>query len=278
LSAPSVSAPSTPGKQAAHHSGINLTVLRIELRRLVRNRRTMIFALVLPVLLFLFVGTNKTYANDNAAGVVGQLTPAHANVSAYLMVSMALYGAALATTAGGAMVSIERAQGWSRQLRITPLSPTAYILIKAMVAMVLGLSAVLAVFIVGKLTGVPHMLPGFSYLWFVTAACVWVGALVFAALGLFIGYLLPSENVMQFLGLVMAAISFAGGLFYPLNHAAQILQDIAKWSPMYGLNQLVHAPLLGGSIDIMWVVNAVAWFALFVTGAVWLFRRDTARV
>jgi ABC-2 type transport system permease protein len=259
-------------------AGINLTVLGIEIKRLLRNRRTIVFALIAPVVVFLFVGTNKSYANVNAAAVVGQAARAHANISAYLMVSMALYGAALATTAGGAMVSIERAQGWSRQLRITPLSPTSYIIIKTMVAMVLGLSSVLAVFIVGKLTGVPHMAPGYAYLWFVSAACVWIGALVFAALGLFIGYLLPSENVMQFLGLVMALISFAGGLFYPLNQAAPALRDIAKWTPMYGLNQLVHEPILGGPVDIMWVVNAVAWFAIFVTGAVLLFRRDTARV
>ncbi len=249
--------------------GINLTVLSLEIRRLLRNRRTMIFALIFPVVLFLFVGTNKQYAN---------LADGHGNVSAFLVVSMALYGASLATVAGGAMVSIERAQGWSRQLRLTPLSATSYILIKTITAMVLGLASVLAVFIVGKATGVPHMYSGYAYLWFVTAACVWIGSLVFAALGLFVGYLLPSENVMQFIGLVMAVLSFAGGLFYPLKQAAQILQDIAKWTPLYGLNQLVHAPLLGGSIDIMWVVNAVVWFGLFVAGAVWRFRKDTARV
>jgi ABC-2 type transport system permease protein len=60
--------------------------------------------------------------------------------------------------------------------------------------------------------------------------------------------------------------------------AATILQDIAKWTPLYGLNQLVHAPLLGGNFDIMWAVNVVAWFLLFVAGAVWRFRKDTARV
>jgi ABC-2 type transport system permease protein len=276
MSAPSV--PIATDRPRQSRAGINLTVLRIEIRRLLRNRRTLVFALILPVVLFLFVGTNKSYANKNAQFVVGQNAAAHANISAYLLVSMALYGAALATTAGGAMVSIERAQGWSRQLRITPLSPTSYIIIKAMVAMTLGLSSVLAIFIVGRATGVPQFQGGYTYLWFVSAACVWIGALVFAALGLFIGYLLPSENVMQFIGLVMAAISFAGGLFYPLNQAAPILRDIAKWTPMYGLNQLVHAPLLGGGIDIFWVVNAVAWFGIFVTGAVLLFRRDTARV
>jgi ABC-2 type transport system permease protein len=217
----------------------------------------------------LLVGSNKSYAN---------LPDGHGNVSAFLMVSMAMYGAALSTTAGGAMVSIERAQGWSRQLRLTPLSPVSYILIKAMTAMILGLTAVIAVFVVGKLTGVPHMYAGYGYLWFVSAASVWIGSLLFAALGLFIGYLLPSENVMQILGLVLGVLAFAGGLFYPLKQAAQVLQDIAKWTPMYGINQLVHAPLLGGSIDIMWVVNAVAWFGIFVAGAAWLFRRDTARV
>src|SRR6185437_7124573 len=257
-----MSAATAPARKVSARAGINLTVLGLEIRRLLRNRRTVIFALIFPVVLFLFVGTNKAYANDNAG---------HGNVSAFLAVSMALYGATLATTAGGAMVSIERAQGWSRQLRITPLSATNYIIIKALTAMVLGLASVLAVFIAANLTGVPHMYPGYGYLWFELAAIVWVGSLVFAALGLFIGYLLPSENVMQFLGLVMAVLAFAGGLFFPLKQAARILQDIAKWTPLYGLNQLVHAPLLGGSFDIMWLVNAVAWFCLFVAGAVWRF-------
>lgn len=268
MSAPSLEA-EIRAKRAPSFGGINLTVLGIEIRRLVRNRRTVIFSLIFPVVLFAFVGTNKAYAN---------LPDGHGNVSAFLVVSMALYGAALATTAGGAMVSIERAQGWSRQLRLTPLSPVAYVIIKTLTAMVLGLSSVLAVFIVGRLTGVPHMYPGYGYLWFVCALCVWIGSLVFAALGLFIGYLLPSENVMQFLGLVMAVLAFAGGLFYPLKQAAQVLQDIAKWTPLYGVNQLVHAPLLGGNVDVMWAVNAVAWLLIFTAGAVWRFRKDTARV
>jgi ABC-2 type transport system permease protein len=194
------------------------------------------------------------------------------------MVSMALYGAALSTTAGGAMVSIERFLGWSRQLRLTPLSPTGYIVIKMVTAMVLGFSSVLAVFVVAKLTGVPQMTPGYGYLWFVSALCVWIGSLVFAAFGLFIGYLFPSENVMQFLGLAVAALAFAGGLFSDLRHAAPALQTIAKFTPMYGLNQLVHAPQLGGSFDVMWVVNAVAWLLIFSVGAVWRFRIDTKRV
>jgi ABC-2 type transport system permease protein len=121
------------------------------------------------------------------------------------------------------------------------------------------------------------MAPGYGYLWFVSGLCVWVGSLVFAAFGLFIGYLLPSENVMQFLGLAVAALAFAGGLFYQLSPGSTF-DTIAKFTPMYGLNQIVHFPQLGGSFDIMWLVNAVAWLAIFGAGAVWRFRVDTKRV
>ncbi|MGO8883717.1 MAG: ABC transporter permease [Streptosporangiaceae bacterium] len=251
----------TPGM-----GGLNLTVLRLEIRRLLRNRRTVIFALILPVVLFLAFGLNKAYANQRVG---------HGNVSAFIMVSMALYGAALATTSGGAMVSIERAAGWSRQLRLTPLSPVGYITIKILTALVLGLASVIAVYAVGLITGKPS-LPG--YLWIVTGLCVWIGSLVFAAFGLFMGYLLPTENVMQFLGIALMLLSFAGGLFIPLSQFPHAVQTIAKFTPMYGLNQLVHAPVLAGSIHLAWVVNAVVWLAIFSGGAVWRFRKDTARV
>ena len=249
--------------------GLNMTVLRLEVRRLLRNRRTMIFALIAPSLFFLLFGLNSKYAHESAG---------HSNVSAFILVSMALYGAVLATTAGGAMVSIERAAGWSRQLRLTPLSPTAYIAIKMLTAMVLGATSVVAVYVVGALTGTPKMMPGYGYLWIVTPLCVWVGALVFAAFGLFLGYLLPTENVMQFLGLILMLFSFAGGLFIPLSSYPHVLQTIAKFTPLYGLNQLVHAPLIGGSVDIVWAVNAVCWLIIFASGAIWRFRKDTARV
>lgn len=269
MTARQVAAPDLSARRAPGFGGFNLTVLGLEVRRMLRNRRTAIFSLVMPVILFLAFGLNKGYATTS----LGRGT--HGNISAFIMISMALYGAALATTSGGAMVSIERAAGWSRQLRLTPLSPAAYITIKIVTAMVLGLISVLAVFIVGMLTHKPSM-PG--YLWFDSGLCVWVGALVFAAFGLFLGYLLPTENAMQFLGFALMLLSFAGGLFIPLSQFPHVLQNVAKFTPMYGLNQLVHAPVLGGSIAVVWVANAVAWLAIFSAGAVWRMRKDTARV
>jgi ABC-2 type transport system permease protein len=101
---------------------------------------------------------------------------------------------------------------------------------------------------------------------------------VFAAFGLFMGYLLPSENVMQFLGPVLALLAFAGGVFVPVDQMSQTFQDFARVTPMYGLSQVVHAPLTGESFQIGWVLSILAWLAIFVVGAAWRFRKDTARV
>jgi ABC-2 type transport system permease protein len=266
MSTRSLHAPDLTTRRAPRLGGLNLTVLGLEVRRLLRNRRTVLFTMVLPVVFFLIFGLNSTYAN---------LRDGRGNVSAFIMISMALYGAILATTSGGAMVSIERAAGWSRQLRVTPLSPVAYIIIKMLTALVLGLSSVVAVYVVGMLTGKPSM-PG--YLWIVTGLCVWIGSLVFAAFGLFMGYLLPTENVMQILSFALILFAFGGGLFIPLSQFPHLLQTIAEFTPLYGLNQLVHAPLLGGGIHLAWAANAVIWLAIFTGGAVWRFRKDTARV
>ncbi|KRF24572.1 ABC transporter permease [Phycicoccus sp. Soil803] len=246
--------------------GFNTTLLRIELRRLLRNRRTVIFSIVLPVVFFLLFGTGKDYSLQSAGP--------HGNWAAAIMISMALYGAMLSTTAGGAMVSSERSQGWSRQLRLTPLTPTAYIAVKVLVAMLLGAMSIVVVYAAGALTQAQMG----HHLWWETALIAWVGSLVFAAFGVFMGYLLPSDNVMQILGPGLALLAFLGGLFTPLDQMGHTFQTIAKFTPMYGVSQLTHAPLTGESPGWSAVVNVLVWLAVFAGGAAWRFRRDTARV
>ena len=114
-------------------------------------------------------------------------------------------------------------------------------------------------------------------LWVITGLCVWVGSLLFAAFGLFVGYLLPSENVIQVIGLALTLCWFAGGVFIPLSQFSPGLRTFAKFTPLYGLNQFVHFPLVGGSLQWGWVVNLAVWLAIFVTGAVWRLRHDTAQ-
>ena len=245
--------------------GFNLGMIKLELRRIMRNRRTVVFTLVMPAVFFLLFGTNASSKHE-AVGA--------GNVTGYIMVSMAVYGAMLATTSGGAMVSIERAAGWSRQLRLTPLKPAAYIAVKLVLAMIIGAVSVAVTFAVGSASGAK--LP--VHAWIECALLAWVCALVFAAFGLFMGYLLPSENVMQILGPVLAVLAFAGGLFAPLDTFGHTFATIAKFTPVYGVGELVRYPLTHDGTLWLAVVNVVVWTTIFSVGAMWRFRRDTVRV
>ena len=167
---------------------VNATMLRIELRRMLRNRRTVIFTLIFPTALFFAFG-GSTSMGDERVGV--------GNVSAYVMVSMAFYGAALTASSAGTMVALERSLGWSRQLRLTPLSPLGYILVKAALALILGSIAIAVVNVAGLMQGKPDMPAG---AWLGCALLTILCTSVFAALGLFVGYLVPGENAMQVLG------------------------------------------------------------------------------
>lgn len=244
--------------------GFNLTVLGIELKRMLRNRRTIIFTLVLPAALLLSFGGQKGW-NDKAGS---------GNVAAYILISMALYGAALTAAAGGSMVALERSLGWSRQLRLTPLNPVVYIVMKAMVALVMGALAIAAVNVVGALQG-KAVMP--THVWivapFVTLACT----LTFAALGVFIGYVVPGENAMQILGPGLALLSFLGGVFIPLDQYSAVVRHVAYWTPMYGVSEIARSPL---THELPWyaLANAIGWFAIFVAGAAWRMSKDTARV
>lgn len=245
--------------------GFNLTVLGIELRRMARNRRTVFFTVVMPVVLYLIIGGNDTYRSDRAGS---------GNVSAYILISMAAYGAVLAATSGGAMVANERALGWSRQLRLTPLSPVAHIAMKAIVALGFGAVSVVATNVVGALNGKAEM-P--THVWVEAALVAWAGSIVFGAFGLFMGYLLPSENVMQVLGPVLAGLAALGGLWFPIK-ADTVLGHISALTPIYGLANLARWPLFGGAPHLAWIVNLVVWLAVFVGGAAWRMSKDTARV
>ena len=244
--------------------GLNPTYLGLEIRRILRNRRTLFFILIMPAVFFLLFGLPQK----------GQTLGNGEPVTGYIMISLAVYGAMVATTSGGAMVAVERAQGWSRQLRLTPLRPAAYITTKVLSAMTLGLAAVIVEFLVGAVAGVRMPM----HVWVFAGLAAWVGSLVFAAFGLFIGYLVPAENVMQFLGPILAILAMFGGLFVPLDVLPHAFQEVAKWTPVYGIGTIARSPLTGDSVTMAEVVNVVAWTLAFGLGAARLFRRDTARV
>ena len=232
---------------------------------MLRNKRTLVFMVVLPVGIYAAFG-NATKSIGGGSDVT---------IRQYEMLSLALYGSMLACTSGGSSVAVERALGWSRQLRLTPLRPPAYIVIK-MHGRAGARSRTGACCCSRSARSAASRLP--AHVWILCGLAIWLGSLVFAALGLFIGYLLPSENVMQFLGPILGVLSVFGGIFFPITVFSSTLQTIAKFTPVWGVAELSRAPLIGGGVPVEAIVNIVGWLVVFGVGSMLAFRRDTKRV
>ncbi len=248
-------------RAAPARGGFNATMLRIELVRVLRNKRTMFFTVALPVLFFFLF---RAQSFDSGSG----------NAAAWTMISLALYGSFVANASTSAGVAVERAQGWSRQLRLTPLTGSAYIATKVLVSSVIAVVPLVVLYALGIAFG-SHAPVGDLVLAFVVS---WAGSALMAALGLVVGFLLPSENTMQVLGMMMTMLAFGGGIFIPQPVFSHSFDLFARWTPLYGVTALAHAGIGGWSGWWIWVVNIAGWAAVLVTAAVWLFRRDTARV
>jgi ABC-2 type transport system permease protein len=258
------------GRTVPPFGGFNLTLLKLELKRRLSNRRTLVFTLALPIVMYVAIGVGQL--NTPLTGT--PIAQGGVSVAAYIMVSMAVYGSMFSSASAGGAVAIERAMGWSRQLRLTPLSPVANVATKIVGGLALGLIAVVGTFAAGAISGVRLD----WWVWLGCGVAAWLTSVIFTALGLLLGYLVPSENVMQFLGPILAFMSIFGGLFAPLDSFPVIMQQIGVWLPVYGVGELSRAPLTGGDFDWLGLGNVILWLVIFSVGAALAFRRDTKRV
>ncbi len=103
-----------------------------------------------------------------------------------------------------------------------------------------------------------------------------VCTLVFAALGVFVGYLVPGENAMQILGPGLAVLAFLGNVFIPITEGSTMWW-VASFTPMFGVAEISRWPLTH-QLDWYSVVNAIVWLAIFLGGAAWRMSKDTGRV
>ena len=190
------------------------------------------------------------------------------------MVCMAGYGAMIAAISGGARLAAERATGWNRQLRLTPLSVRSYFVAKVITAYVMSLTSIMLLYAAGVAYGV-RLHPVTR--WFTMTSLLLVGVLPFVALGIAIGHLLTIDSMGPAVGGGSAFFGFLGGQWYPLpNHGA--LHQIGQLVPSYWLTQASHVGIGGTGWSAKgWLVVAV-WSAAMSAIAAWAYRRDTLRV
>jgi ABC-2 type transport system permease protein len=228
---------------------MNARYLALECKLILRAGRFLIFTLGMPVVLFflqngMFGGEGKTYPDG---------TP----VTPSLMVSMTAYGAMAAALNSGSRIAVERGTGWQRQLRLTPISGTTYLLTKGMLAMLVAIPSVVLVSLLGVLQGVRLD----AAQWSQVTVGVWLGVIPFAVLGILIGQFATADSLQAINGAIMIVLGFAGGLWIPSQILPSWMQDIVLATPTYWLREIGQAAF-GHGTELGTAVLVLAGYAV----------------
>lgn len=241
---------------------MNSTYLRLEILRTFRNRRFFVFSLIIPVLFFyLIAGSNK---DAELAGIP---------FAAYYLAGMTSFGTMAAMLANGGRISGERAVGWNRQLRMTPLRPASYFSAKLTSAYIMAVVTLALLLVAGLTLGVREQLTGV----FAMVGYFAVGLIPFAALGIFIGHKFTPDSIGPILGGGVSVLAFLGGAWGPVGGTSGVLHDLSQATPTYWLVEAGHV-LIGGPgwSGKGWVVVAV-WSLVLGRLALAAYRSDTKR-
>jgi ABC-2 type transport system permease protein len=240
-----------------------MTYARAELLRTYRNRRFFIFSIGFPLLLFwIIAGPQKDETNFNGTGI---------SIPVYYMITMASYGSMIAVLSGGARIASERQAGWTRQLRISPLTTVAYFRTKVAVAYLTAGITIALLYVSGFAIDV--RLPADR--WIEMTLLIIVGLIPFAALGIVLGHLLSTDAMGPAMGGGVGVLALVSGFWFPITTG--VVHDIGQFLPSWWLVQASHLSLTGDSWPLKgWLVVA-GWSVALTLGAARAYRRDTAR-
>jgi ABC-2 type transport system permease protein len=240
---------------------MNLTYLRLEILRVLRLPQMVAMTVGLPVALFVVFAA----LFDGSPGGI--------SATAYTMQSMAAYGSLGTAMFSAAAIALERRIGWNRQLRLTPLPPLAYVLVKGMAAWLLALLGLVPVYIAGAVGGVT--LPAWQ--WAALIVTTWAALSPFVLLGIALGFIGTNESVQAVTSVLLLTFAFLGGMWFPVEVMPDLMQTIARLFPSYWLNAFGRAVMGASAFTWAGVAVLLGWTAAIAAVAVLGYRADAKR-
>ena len=236
---------------------------RYEMLRTFRNRRFWFFSLGFPIIFFWLIASPQHNTIIKGTGLT---------FAGYYMVSLASFGTMMSMISTGARIAGERQVGWTRQLRISPLSVRSYFGAKVLTGYAMALLSLVLLYVSGAMLGVS--LPAGR--WLAMTGLIIIGLLPFAALGVLIGHLVNTDAVGPLMGGLVSILAFLSGTWFAITGG--FLHAFGQFLPSWWLVQARTVALNGQGWSARGWITVAIWTAVLTLGAAWAYRRDTGRV
>jgi len=243
------------GRTPGHTTVIFLNEARYEFLKLARLPIYALSTIMFPVMFYILFGLLMNRGQELS----------RVGVATYLLATYATFGVMGASLFGfGVGLAGERGLGWLQVKRASPMPPFAYFFAKTVVCMTFSLIIVLILMTLGLLFGGVHLtLPQGMQL----AATLVFGSITFCSMGMAIGFFAGPSSAPAIVNMIYLPLSFASGLWIPIQALPNFFQKIAPFLPPFHLGQLalsiIGADTRGSAIG-HW--EAMAAFALICLG------------
>ena len=234
-----------------------LAHFRAEMLSLVRTPAYSVITVLMPGLIFLFIGVAATDDPQSA-----NLLLASFAIFALLGVAFFQFGVGLAQ---------ERESPWESYLRSLPVTSATRFAARLMAASVFAFAAV-SVVVALAVTLTDAGMAASAWLRFVVS--VMAAAVPAALLGIAVGYWASPKAALPVANLLYLGMSFGGGLFIPPEALPEFIDRVSTVLPTRQFGELAWAAVEGRD----WPLSAWLWVggyaAVFGALAAWGYRRD----
>lgn len=253
------------GSRTAPVGRMLLEQARSDLLQALRMPGLLISGMVLPALMFAFLGSLQRGAQ--VQGIAGDT---------YVLLGFATFATTNVMMLGfGLGISIERARGTDKLMRASPLPPAVHLLAKTMTATLIAAASLVTLLLLATLVMSvpldPGVLPGLM-------VAQLLGAIPFVAIGMTIGYGFGPGAANAILNLCYLLLGFLSGVLVPLQSLPSAVAGVAHVLPTFRHAELTWA-LVGANseppvVSALWLVAyGVVFFAL----ATYAYRSELKR-
>ncbi len=235
-----------------------LGYIRLEILRLIRNGGYLMLSLVMPVGIYVTFGGGGPSQSSLAQSMVGA----------------AAFGALGVVISNGTGIAEDRALGWLRQLRLTPLSPVQVVVSRGAVATCLAILPIIVIALIGGFYRGVHLGPG---TWLAVFLLLWIGIAPLAMLGIGIGYLFKAQLAQIAGTLSYLALTLLGGLLLPIDNFPTWTQRISRDTPVFRYAQLSWDAIYRRPPTLAGISVLVVWTAILDAFAALAYRRSGRR-
>jgi ABC-2 type transport system permease protein len=228
-----------------------------ELMKMIRMPAYFIPVLLFPAMFYVLFGLSFG-GRDQATYLIG-------SYATFGVIGAALFGL-------GVGVAVERAQGWLTLKRASPMPAAAYFGAKVLMSMMFGALILVLLGALGSAFGDVALT---ARQWSLLLLTLSLGAAPFCAIGCAIAYMVGPNSAPAITNLIYLPMSFASGLWIPLEGLPKFVQNIAPALPPYHLGRMTLRILGYDQSSILLHAGVLAAFtAVFFAIALWLYRRD----